>query len=207
MKLRLLKLGGSLLDLPQLADRFGCWLVRQEPRVDVMVVGGGALADAIRAADRIHGLGEAAAHALCLECMGVTSALAREIFTGSQLRTQAWQIERDPNVPLQILDVRSLLDEPPSEGLPALPHSWQATSDSIAAQVAHRLGADELVLLKSVLPASAMNPQQAVDLGLVDAYFPAAIGKIRVRVVNLRDPQGTECELRSAEASAAVAPR
>ena len=207
MSLRVLKLGGSLLDLPELAARLGRWLDRQERLAGVMIVGGGALVDAIRAADRTHALGEAAAHALCLQTMGVTAALAHQIFAGSRLRTELRQIDRLPGSPLQILDVRELLAEsgrpPQSEIRPeqvsatalALPESWQVTSDSIAAYVAGRLEADELVLLKSALPTAGVSPQELADSGLVDEYFPHALGRFEVRIVNLRDPECRECRL------------
>ena len=112
MSLRVLKLGGSLLDLPELDLRLDRWLDRQQLAANVMIVGGGALADAIRTADRIHGLGEAASHALCLQTMSVTAALAGQIFAGSRLCTNLDDIDRRPGSSLQILDVRNLLDDP-----------------------------------------------------------------------------------------------
>ena len=207
MIVRVLKLGGSLLDLPDLARRFGRWLDRQEPGANVMIVGGGTLADAIRAADCTHALGDAAAHALCLQVMGVTAALGQQIFARSQLRTGLSQIDRRPDSPLQILDVQDVLNEPSQPSLNgcdskheaefglALPQSWQVTSDSIAAHVAGRLGADELVLLKSALPASGITSQQLADGGFVDPHFPHVLGGFEVRVVNLRDPEFAECQL------------
>jgi aspartokinase-like uncharacterized kinase len=66
-----------------------------------------------------------------------------------------------------------------------LPHSWDVTSDSIAARVAAELQA-ELVLLKSTPPPSDDLPAAAAS-GYVDPYFPtAAAGLQSVRFVNLR---------------------
>ncbi len=58
------------------------------------------------------------------------------------------------------------------EGQPkSLPHSWQVTSDSIAASVAIRWRAEGLMLLKSTeAPASFTNPNEA-DESIVDGYF------------------------------------
>jgi 5-(aminomethyl)-3-furanmethanol phosphate kinase len=207
MSLRVLKLGGSLLDLPELAARFGRWLDRQESGANVMIAGGGALADAIRAADRTHALGEAAAHELCLQVMGVTAALAERIFTGSRLCTDLGQIDRRLGSPLQILDVRNVLAQRGDSSLreassqqasataPALPQSWQVTSDSIAAHVACRLQADELVLLKSALPSTGVTPQAVAASGFVDGHFPRALGRFEVRIVNFRDSDFAECRL------------
>jgi aspartokinase-like uncharacterized kinase len=47
-----------------------------------------------------------------------------------------------------------------------LPHSWDVTSDSIAAWVAEQVGADRLLLVK---PSGADGP------ALVDAHFPRAL--------------------------------
>src|SRR4029077_3365386 len=47
-----------------------------------------------------------------------------------------------------------------------LPHSWEVTSDSIAAWVAGQVGARRLVLVK---------PPGSADAGLVDPYFARAL--------------------------------
>ena len=73
MLLRVVKLGGSLLDLPDLPGRVERWLGRQPPASNVIVVGGGPLVNAIRASDRIHKLDEVAAHWLCIRVMSVTA--------------------------------------------------------------------------------------------------------------------------------------
>ena len=59
-------------------------------------------------------------------------------------------------------------------GLPLddLPASWDVTSDSIAAWVAHEVGAERLVLVKA-----AHGP------GVVDEYFPRAIEGARFETV------------------------
>ena len=196
MTLRVLKLGGSLLDLPALATRLDRWQARQQPWANVMVVGGGPWADAIRTADRIHGLGETAAHHLCLEAMGVTAALAHALFAGSQVCT-GWD-DVDPQLArtLQILDVRSLVDGWTAvEGAEPLPASWRVTSDSIATWVAQALGAAELVLLKSALPPEGLGVEALAEKAFVDEYFPQAwlphaLAGTALRIVNLR---GEEC--------------
>ena len=98
--------------------------------------------------------------------------------------------------------MRRVLDEPrPSIGateietagaadnVPALPHSWDVTSDSIAAHLAGRLGAAELVLLKSALPGDGATPEELAATGFVDRHFPQVLGSYAVRIVNLRSEQ------------------
>ncbi len=63
------------------------------------------------------------------------------------------------------------------------------TSDTIAARVADRLGAVELVLLKSATLPPGTDRVAAARLGLVDPEFPRAAASIlNVSYVNLRDP-------------------
>jgi aspartokinase-like uncharacterized kinase len=69
-----------------------------------------------------------------------------------------------------------------------LPHTWQVTSDSIAAWTATMLSADELVLLKSVPLPSETTFEQAAHAGLVDEQFPTfARALARVSWVDPRD--------------------
>jgi aspartokinase-like uncharacterized kinase len=70
-----------------------------------------------------------------------------------------------------------------------LPPSWDVTSDSIAARVAHLLRARELVLLKSAPLPPRVDRDEAARLGLVDPAFPEISSRLaRVFYVNLREP-------------------
>jgi aspartokinase-like uncharacterized kinase len=74
------------------------------------------------------------------------------------------------------------------DGRPAsLPHTWDVTSDSVAARVAEVAGA-ELVLLKSADLPVGMSWEAAAAHGLVDPMFGSIVGRagLRVRWVNLR---------------------
>ena len=55
------KVGGSLFDLPQLGPALARWAAEQ-PAPVLYVPGGGPFADVIRALDRVHDLGDEAAH-------------------------------------------------------------------------------------------------------------------------------------------------
>ncbi len=67
--------------------------------------------------------------------------------------------------------------EPELPGL-HLPHSWDATSDSIAARVAQVLAATEVILLKSApQPAQATTPWSSfAEFGYIDRCFPQFSG-------------------------------
>src|SRR3954447_24129718 len=62
------KVGGSLYDLPDLGPRLAAWLGTL-PEPVLLVPGGGAMADVVRDLDRCHGLGEAISHELALRSL------------------------------------------------------------------------------------------------------------------------------------------
>jgi aspartokinase-like uncharacterized kinase len=189
------KVGGSLFDEPNLAGRLEGWLARQSRGSPVLIAGGGPWAEAIRAADARFVLPEDAAHQMCIGAMGISAQLLRQLLPRAEWAAKLASIADHVGSPL-ILDVEDFLrrEEPQVDG-PPLPHTWQVTSDSIAARVAVAMGAAELVLLKSALPPSGTSMFQAAANGYVDQFFPiAAAGLARIRCVNLRDEIAPEVE-------------
>jgi aspartokinase-like uncharacterized kinase len=195
--LRVVKVGGSLLDWPLLATKLVGWLECQPDANNILVAGGGALADVIRRADAAHGLGEEASHALCVEVLGITARLLAAVLPG-QTKLATWAelqaLQSANRLPAcQVLDVKDFIHAAEATApLTKLPHTWEVTSDSIAAWVACALAADELVLLKSCNPPDDVPneaPYQALAAaGYVDRYFPTAVATYggRVRLDNLR---------------------
>jgi 5-(aminomethyl)-3-furanmethanol phosphate kinase len=179
MKLTIAKVGGSLFDLPDLRPRLAAWVKsRSEPVL--LIPGGGDGADVIRRLDRLHRLGEEAAHWLALRVLTVNA-----VFLARLLETK---VVSSPGLPSSttILDPHAfcLTDE----GRPgALGHTWTATSDAIAARVAEVMGA-ELVLLKSTDRGTDLSWPDAVAAGLVDSMFATVVARARLAVtwVNLR---------------------
>jgi hypothetical protein len=77
------------------------------------------------------------------------------------------------------------------EGQPgALPHTWDVTSDAVAARVAVVTGASSLYLLKSVTIPVDMPWTEAAALGFVDPLFPQIITQasktLILRAINFR---------------------
>src|SRR5262249_15937836 len=89
---------------------------------------------------------------------------------------------------LTLLDAHAFWDCDARKHPGALPASWHATTDSVAARAAVVLGASELVLLKSVTAPQPFDCTEATRLGVVDPIFCSILrgAKLHVRVVNLR---------------------
>jgi aspartokinase-like uncharacterized kinase len=183
---RVIKLGGSLLDWPELAASFAHWLAGQSPTTNVLVVGGGRPVDVLRGIDCSQGLTDDQAHWLAIRVMSLAASRVAEMLPDAEL-TNSLDAACSPRARgLSILDVEPFLREDAAR-LDRLPASWDVTSDSIAARVAARIGAEELVLLKSTLPTGPVDQDALARSGYVDRYFPQAARSLRVRAVNLRD--------------------
>ena len=192
--LRVVKVGGSLLDFSRLVATLSEWLGLQTPMRNVLVVGGSVWADEVRRLDARGRLSSTTAHWLAIRSMKLTSWLLCQMLPQAVFVDQLASLHRAvgpvaPDPVTTIFDCEQFLREvePQLPGRP-LPVGWQVTSDSIAARLAEAIRARELVLLKSTdPPVGSLN--QAAREGLVDAHFPqAAVPLARVRWVNLRDP-------------------
>ncbi len=200
---RVIKLGGSLLDDGGWHERFRRWLALQSPMRNVLIVGGGALADAVRRWDQIHRLSPSDAHWLAIDAMSVAAKLAARLLPDARW-TEKWQSVLDftnadncDAAPL-IFDPKQFLKaiEPTLDGA-RLPASWDVTSDSITARIAQLLRADELALLKSCLPTEATATiERASDSSYVDRAFCRFAAELsRVRFVNFRDADFPEATI------------
>jgi 5-(aminomethyl)-3-furanmethanol phosphate kinase len=179
---RIVKLGGSLYDLPDLPQRLKRWLGQApEPRA-VLVPGGGIAANVIRDYDRVHRLGEEASHWLALQMLAVNAHFLATLLPDAVVVPSPFT-----PAPLAILDMHAFAladDARPGH----LPHAWDVTSDSLAVRVAQVAEARELVLLKS-LDWQGDDWRAAAAAGVVDGFFAEAARRadgLRIRVVNLR---------------------
>ena len=200
-----IKLGGSLLDLPDLPTRLAAFRAQHVNAGALLVVGGGEMAEAVRRFDRAHGLDETAGHWLAVRAMALNARMLMHVLDDAQLVGEAsecetvWHARR-----LAVMEPVGWLAAAERAG-EAVPHKWQFTSDSIAAHAAQRLGAARLTLLKSTLPKQMAGGQatlaQASAEGVVDEQLPRVVAAGRtldVRLVNLRDTATPRCALRAA---------
>lgn len=158
------KVGGSLFDHPRLGPGLRLYLDSLAPANVLLVPGGGDVVEAVRKLDAIHALGEETCHQLALRGMQLTGEFLLRL------------LGENPRVTIPPFD----LDE--------LPHSWQVTSDSIAARAAVMYGAERLVLLKPVDVPAGVAWEVAASHGWVDAHFPKVVANAAfpIEVVNFR---------------------
>ena len=193
--LRVIKLGGSLLELPDLAERFGRWRSSQAPACDVVIVGGGQLVDSLRVRQPQCGLDDESMHWLAIDVMSQNAAIVAGLFSGARLTGDLESVRRNRRgEELVVFDVAPFMRS--DRGAGALPCGWDVTSDSIAARVAITARADELVLLKSAPPEPERTLAELSSCGYVDAQFAKASADIQsVRFVGLRSDVYNEFEI------------
>jgi len=188
MHVTVVKIGGSLLDLPDLGIRLTGFLSTLNGTRPLLISGGGQTADLVRNWDLTHQLGETAAHWLAIQSLALNDRLLCELLpeiqsvSSIEAATSAWNQERIP-----VLSTFDFLTQNRGREYPALPASWDVTSDSIAAWVTLTWPAEELILLKSVDLPENTSLSQLASAGLIDAYLPKLIDELpRVRWCNLR---------------------
>lgn len=161
------KLGGSLLGQPELKEWLDMLASQSDGRV-VIVPGGGVFADAVRAAQPAGGYDDATAHHMALLAMEqyalVMKSLQPELVTASselELAERSWQ-----HRPILWIPSRMVLADD------TIAMSWDVTSDSLAAWLAGKIGADRLVLVKHQgVPEQPLPVSRLVHEGVLDSAF------------------------------------
>jgi 5-(aminomethyl)-3-furanmethanol phosphate kinase len=175
----IVKLGGSLAAAGTLPRWLDVILAQGGGRA-VIVPGGGAFADGVRAAQQRLRFSDRTAHRMALLAMQQYALLIEEL--APSLRACA--DERQIAVALAAGSVALWLPCQMVEADPAIAESWDVTSDSLAAWLAGHVGATRLVLVKSApAPDTPLSPERLAALGLVDPAFPAYAAKAGVPVV------------------------
>ena len=170
------KLGGSLAGDPSLAQWLRELKSNQAARYAV-VPGGGPFADAVRTAQSVWRFSDEVAHRMAIGAMdqfgqmlcGLESGLAA-CSTVQQIE-DAWANQHLPVwLPTDLMD----LDR-------ELAHSWDVSSDTIAAWLADALGARGLLLVKSCdLPADGADVAALAAASIVDPALPGFLSRRRL---------------------------
>jgi 5-(aminomethyl)-3-furanmethanol phosphate kinase len=161
-----IKLGGSFAFSADLRD----WIAAIAACAGraVIVPGGGPFADAVRAAQAQMGFDDRTAHRMGLLAMEQYGCAIECLHEALSLADSLDAIRRglaDGKVPVW-------LPTPMAMGAVDIAQSWDVTSDSLAAWLAGKIGAERLVLVKQVEPAH--GTARVADLAkrdIVDAAF------------------------------------
>ncbi len=181
--IRVVKLGGSLHDAPELPDWLGA-LADAGGRV-ALVPGGGPFADRVREAQTRWRFHDRIAHRMALLAMeqyglmlcglepGLVPAASREDMLAILARgdTPVW------------LPTLLCADNP------EIPENWEVTSDSLALWLAGHLGAEALALVKHAAPGEPAPAAALARDGLVDPAFPGFLAHrpLALRLFGRRD--------------------
>ncbi|MEA2723831.1 MAG: 5-(aminomethyl)-3-furanmethanol phosphate kinase [Gemmatimonadales bacterium] len=183
--LSVIKIGGGLAAVPGALDRV-CGAVSAaacDQRI-LVVPGGGAFADTVREFDRAMGLSSDAAHWMAILAMDQYAHVLAERIPGAAL------IE-EPGALLQALPSSGVAVLAPYRWMRSadvLPHSWEVTSDSIAAFVAGALDAARLILIKPATGLSdPVDPYFGTTLPAGLPYFTIACDRVDELVARLSD--------------------
>lgn len=188
MKTVIVKVGGSLLTLPDLAMRLRKMFATLDSDQIFLIAGGGEATDVVRTWDLTHRLDEEAAHWLAIDSMSLTASLLAKLLPDAALVVDRRSTEN--NAPMgggAILVPRLILDELHDGTRKPLPVGWDCTSDSIAGWIATQWKVDSIVLAKSVDAPNECAIQSGAESAAVDAHFESVInGQIPVYWCNVR---------------------
>jgi aspartokinase-like uncharacterized kinase len=170
------KLGGSLAADPSLAH----WLrelAHNRSARFVVVPGGGPFADAVRAAQSQWHFSDELAHTMAIGAMDQFGRMLGGIESGSIQCSTRHQIEQawsEGRLPVWLPGRLMGRDR-------ELPHTWDVTSDTIAAWLAKLVNASGLLLVKSCSsPAEGNDPEALAAAGIVDLALPVFLSRSSV---------------------------
>lgn len=157
-----IKIGGALLSLDDALPRALTAIELLSPDLSLVIVpGGGPFADAVRSVHERHSLTPDDAHWMAILGMDQYAILLVSRLRNAELVSRPGEIARAHargRIPV-LAPYQWLRDADP------LPHSWNVTSDSIAAWVATEIGARQLILIK---------PSARDRHTILDRYFDRA---------------------------------
>lgn len=185
-----LKIGGSLLDLPDLGERIEAWLegvAAHGPVHAALLAGGGELVEVVRRWHR-HGLvGETKAHHLAMQALDVTALRLTQLLPRTRLARRPQEVfDAWGGGARAVIQPRAWFElspgwftGPPRLPRGLLPESWSVTSDTLAACVAIDLDAEELLLAKSIPAPTPLDWRLLAERGDVDACFAEVAPSVR----------------------------
>ena len=146
-RLRVIKLGGSLLLMPGLKEKFQKWLQQNLHPLSLIVVGGGEIVDAVRNIHAVNALPEDFAHWVCVDLMRHTARLAQRILGDVDLYETLDDLQRaltgaanDGVEPIVAIVQPGICFARQFSNM-GLPETWEVTSDALATAISRRYAA------------------------------------------------------------------
>ena len=171
------KFGGSIFNGPLFLDwveEFTRW---SKGRNVYVVPGGGAIAEALRSLQHHTGFDDLTAHELALISMRqlgmIICACSGERYRWSNLENL--NLVDDTDGPVIWVPSNEEFE------LSKMPKNWSVSSDSIALWLADRVGANELVLLKSIDPPG-LQPERWSSQNYVDSHFEVLLKSVSCKI-------------------------
>ena len=166
--IRVIKLGGSLLDMPDLTPRLDFWLAQQSPMLNLCIVGGGKSVQKLR--DLKGSRDSPVTHWKCIRLMDKNAIVLSQTSNAWVFIDSLKLLPLDSSTSFIFFGTEDWLQN----SITCLPESWSVTSDSIAVVLARFVDAKELILLKSALPPVKKDLEQLMEIDFVDRYFKTA---------------------------------
>jgi hypothetical protein len=130
----------------------------------IVVPGGGSLANEVRRMHKEYSLTDSTAHFMAILAIDQNAYMINQFLEGSRVvfdPSDARRTTKGHQVAI-LAPFRLMLNRDP------LPHSWNVTSDSIAAYVAKTVKAEKLILLKDVDGMYTEDPKKTKDANLIE---------------------------------------
>jgi len=158
-----LKVGGSLLEHPAELKALCIILSSLAKKYKMLIIpGGGIFADIVRKLDGGWGLSNMVAHKMAILAMDQIGLFLSNMIPSSQVCYSLEDIQRAESGLLPILlPSQYIFREDPLE------HSWDVTSDSIAAYIAGVLNAEKIVLITDVNGIYDDDPKKNLNAKLI----------------------------------------
>jgi aspartokinase-like uncharacterized kinase len=160
-----IKLGGSLAESGTLLQCLDKIESRYQNTATVIVPGGGSFAEQVRVAQKHWQFDDKTAHQMAILAMQQMALLFKGLKNRFVIAHTVIDIQKHGQ---RVIIWSPDIVELDNAGIKA---SWDMTSDSLAAWLAHKLTAKELILIKSAAIDPALSFSELAERNIVDSAF------------------------------------
>lgn len=177
-----IKLGGSLSRTDALVDCLNAAEKNYQGRAVVIVPGGGAFADQVRLAQRRWQFGDTTAHHMALLAMQQMALMFKGLKPDLAIASTVAAIQEHTTEKKTVIWSPDII-ELDNAGISA---SWDITSDSLAAWLATKVLATELILVKSTAIDASLSLLQLTEQNIIDKGFCDFVARaaFEIRIVD-----------------------